>query len=145
MAHRTAKDARAWLEMNAIALNPEAYRQFEAEIRAVEGRHVAHAMEIVNSELSSYTAEHREVLTDGCDLRDDYEQLAKDAATGRLSAAEYRGRLIALDNQVPSFSRRVDRLARKINTVETIESDPVAYTDGIFEKTPALQKPHFSF
>lgn len=145
MAHRTAKDARAWLEMNATALNPEAYRQFEAEIRDVEGRHVAHSMEIVNSELSSYTAEHREVLTDGCGLRDDYEQLAKDAATGRLSAADYRKRLNALDNEVPSFSRRVDRLARKINTVETIESDPVAYTDGIFEKTPALQKPHFSF
>lgn len=102
-------------------------------------------MEIVDSEVASYTADHRELLTDGCGLRDDYEQLAKDAATGRLSATEYRSRLNELDNEAPAFSKRADRLAQKINNVETIESDPVAYTDRLFDRNPALPKPDFSF
>ncbi len=48
----------------------------------LEGHHVAHAMEIVRGEAVAYAEQHKELLTDGCGIRDDYEQLAKDAATG---------------------------------------------------------------
>jgi hypothetical protein len=71
--------------------------------------------------------------------------LAKDATTGRLSASEYRQRLNELDNAVPRFTQRSERLAQKVKTVEDIESDPVAFTDRIFDKNTALQKPQFSF
>ncbi len=145
MTERTVSGAKAWLEENGTALNPQAYRQVQAEIHAVEGRHVANALEIVNSEAAAYARDHRELLTDGCGLRDDFEQLAKDAATGRLSAAEYRERLDALAAESSSFNQRSERLAKKVETVETIESDPVAYTDGLFERTPSLRKPDFSF
>lgn len=145
MAQRTVQDAKAWLEAHATVLNSEAYGTFQREIRTVEGRHVAHAMEIVRSEAVAYAEQHKELLTDGCGIRDDYEQLAKDAATGRLSASEYRQRLNELDNAVPRFTQRSERLAQKVKTVEDIESDPVAFTDRIFDKNTALQKPDFSF
>lgn len=145
MARRTVRQAKEWLEGNATALNPVAFAQFQREIQAVEGEHVANATRAVDTEAAAFAEEHRELLTDGCGIRDDYEQLAKDAATGRLSAKEYRERLDKLNQEVPGYSSRAERLAQKINTVETIETDPVAYGDRLYEKMPALQKPDFSF
>ncbi len=145
MTQRTVKGARAWLELNATGLNAVAYAQYEKELREVEARWHHEAMQVVTGEAASFSGDHRELLTDGCGIRDDYEQLAKDAATGRLSAKEYQNRLDALNSEGGAFNQRMERLAKKIETVEAIEADPVAYTDALFDKNPALSKPDFSF
>ncbi len=145
MTQRTIKGARAWLELNGIGLNAVAYAQYERELREVEARWHHQAMQVATGEAASFNGEHRELLTDGCGIRDDYEQLAKDAATGRLSAKEYQDRLDALNSEGCAFTQRMERLAKKIETVEAIEADPVAYTDALFDKNPALKKPDFSF
>jgi chromosome segregation ATPase len=145
MTQRTVKDARAWLELNAIGLNPVAYAQYEQELREVEARWHHEAMQVVTGEATSFSGDHRELLTDGCGIRDDYEQLAKDAATGRLSAKEYQERLDALNSEGGAFNQRMARLAKKIEMVEAIEADPVAYTDALFDRNPPLSKPEFSF
>ncbi len=145
MTQRTVKDARAWLELNGIGLNPVAYAQYEQEVREVEAKWHHEAMQIVTGEAASYAGDHRELLTDGCGIRDDYEQLAREASTGRLSAKEYQDRLDALNSEGDAFNQRMERLAKMIETVEAIEADPVAYTDALFDKNPALSKPDFSF
>lgn len=145
MTQRTVKDARSWLELNATGLNPVAYAQYEQELREAEAKWHHEAMQVVTGEAASFSGDHQELLTDGCGLRDDYEQLARDASTGRLSAKEYQERLNALNDEGGAFNQRMERLSKKIETVEAIEADPAAYTDALFDKNPALSKPNFSF
>ncbi len=143
---RTVKDAEGWLEGNAEALNPAVYHKYSQEVAAAKQSHINRANEQITAEVETFTVEHHQVLRDGCSVRDEYEALAKEAATGRLSAAEYRERLNRLDGEFELHLKgRAERLGKRVSAVEAIEGDPVEYIDSLHSRLPALHRPDFSF
>lgn len=140
---RTISEARAWLEDNAPALNPEAYRQVEQEVQEAEQQARAHGQAFASEQFDRLDLQRVELLREACEVRDAYEQL-RDSGGLTLAAEEYRERLAALDHRRDRVERQLDEVERRVETLADVEDDPIAWADRRYEVSPRL-RPYFSF
>lgn len=140
---RTIGEARQWLEDNAPALNPAAYRQVEQEVEEAEQQARTQGQAFASEGFDRLDAERVELLREACDVRDEYERL-RDTGGLTLSAEDYRERLADLDRRRDRVERQLGEVERRLETLAEVEDDPVGWADRRYEVSPRL-RPHFSF
>jgi hypothetical protein len=113
-------------------LSDDQRRQYQHEIEEAKGA----ATHMANDEAERITADVRqrraELLEEACEVRDG---LAKATTATELNNFRRRQQQLA---------KAIEELDATTQTVEAIETDPVAYAENLFAKYPRT-RPHFSF
>lgn len=78
------------------------------------------------------------------DMKDELKKLIRKGEGGQLTAADFYLSLEKVRAQRALLVRSLDSMSTTVDTVETIEADPTAYADSIYERMPAAA-PEFSF
>jgi hypothetical protein len=134
----------------------EARRAFEEEIlprvsdhQANEGRRFlqeaeAKAQEQASKRVTSLEQEFRSIRDDALrkltEVRDDYEALAAEGSSGRISAQDYQARLQDLRRQQQAAEGRLEDAEKLVDQAEAIEGDPIAYYDDLTRRMNMLQE-----
>jgi len=145
MAQRTIAEAKALLDDQSAAINPQAWANLQAEVTDVERQVRQSALGYIQV---IYDRAAHTTLVNGqgaCEVRDAARVLTADLKAGRISAAEGAKRWNELRAQSRRLSAANERLAQDAEHIGVIEDDPVGFYDStIHEKNPQL-RPLFSF
>lgn len=135
---RTINDARQHLTDLAPTINPEAYRQFDNEIRTAEADVKQRATGHVDSLYADLLPAARNVSEGLCDVRDTARKLAEQLKAGRISATDAAAELERLRSQSRAQRSSHDEVARRADRMDSIEGDPVAWHSSLAAKFPHM-------
>jgi hypothetical protein len=135
---RTIADARRILEMNAKGLNPEAFRQYQAEITAAEAAVKIRANAHVRSMYDDHVNVARNVSEGLCSVRDSARRLADQIKTGRITPAEAAAELERLRSGARAQRGSRERLVEVVDQMDAVETDPVAWHSNLAAKFPHM-------
>lgn len=141
---RTIADARNLLDTSAKELNPEAFRQYDREVKAAEAAIKTRAVAHVQAVYDDHVQVARSVSEELCTVRDAARRLTEQINTGRITPSEAAAELERLRSASRSQRSGHDRLAQVADRMDAVESDPAAWHAGLAAKFPHMLT-NFSF
>jgi hypothetical protein len=124
---------------------PAVQREIKAELDAKKAAATQHVLEMVQREKTTFP-EELDAVTAGLDkLADEYEDAARRAREGRITADQLDKELLRLDAQRRALESRAEEPDRIAARIARIEADPLGHLDALFARYPALPKPDLSF
>lgn len=139
MTRRTLGDARRTLEEDMLpGLSDYWGVQLKAQLTAAEARAKQHADSFVSDRQTEVLATRDAVLRELTDVRDGYDDLANQAAMGRITATDYSARLRTLRQRQAGAEDALGRAEESVEVVAAIEEDPLGWYDDVSRRMPSM-------
>lgn len=138
MPPRTIAEARAALELAPVVSDDMARRYREA-LEEAENTATAAATERIEAYEGEVRTARDEALRELTAVRDAFDDLSAEGATGRILAGEYAHRLEDLAQRQVAAEERLRAAEEKVGWIEEIEADPLGWADEHLYRFPATR------
>lgn len=129
MPARTIAEARSALELAPVVSDDQARRYREA-LEEAEHTATAAAVERIEAIETEVRETRDEALRELTAVRDAFDDLSAEGATGRIPSGEYAHRLDDLAHRQVAAEERLRAAEEKVGLIEEIEADPIAWADA---------------